>query len=259
LIFDFSFFLVLATIVTGLVWAADAWLFKPRRLARAQAGALPGEPVLVEYARSFFPIILIVLVIRSFLFEPFRIPSDSMMPTLLDGDFIFVNKFTYGLRLPVLNSRILPVGTPQRGDVVVFRLPSDPATNYIKRLVGLPGDRITVRGKRVYVNGVAQPVVLDGVYEGFGHTGAQIAVETLGSVPHRVLYIPERPSYDFDEVVPDGHFFFMGDNRDNSRDSRFPEVGFVPEELVVGKAVRIWLNWNLPGAPIWSRIGNPIH
>jgi signal peptidase I len=259
LIFDFSFFLVLATIVTGLVWAADAWLFKPRRLARAQAGALPVEPVLVEYARSFFPIILIVLVIRSFLFEPFRIPSDSMMPTLLDGDFIFVNKFTYGLRLPVLNSRILPVGTPQRGDVVVFRLPSDPATNYIKRLVGLPGDRITVRGKRVYVNGVAQPVVLDGVYEGFGHTGAQIAVETLGSVPHRVLYIPERPSYDFDEVVPDGHFFFMGDNRDNSRDSRFPEVGFVPEELVVGKAVRIWLNWNLPGAPIWSRIGNPIH
>jgi len=259
LVFDFSFVLVLATVVTGLVWAADAWYFKPRRLARSPAGTPPGEPVLVEYARSFFPIILIVLVIRSFLFEPFRIPSDSMMPTLLDGDFIFVNKFTYGLRLPVVNAEFLDLGEPQRGDVVVFRLPSDPSVNYIKRLVGLPGDHVTVRDKRVYLNGEAQPLTLDGVYEGFGHTGAQIAVETLGATPHRVLYIPERPSYDFDDVVPPGHFFFMGDNRDNSRDSRFPEVGFVPADLVVGKAVVIWLNWNLPNAPIWGRIGESIH
>jgi len=259
LVFDFSFLLVVATLLTGLVWAADAWYFKPRRLARAQAGVLPAEPVLVEYSRSFFPIILLVLVIRSFLFEPFRIPSDSMMPTLLDGDFIFVNKFTYGLRLPVVNTEVVPLGEPQRGDVVVFRLPADPATNYIKRLVGLPGDHITVRDKRVWVNGELQPVTLDGVYEGFGHSGAQIAVEQLGQVPHRVLYIPERPSYDFDDVGPEGHYFFMGDNRDNSRDSRFPEVGFVPADLVVGKAVVIWLNWNLPNAPIWSRIGQSIH
>ncbi|HSW33755.1 MAG TPA: signal peptidase I, partial [Steroidobacteraceae bacterium] len=180
MVFDFSFVLVLATVVTGLVWAADAWYFKPRRLARSSAGTPSGEPILVEYARSFFPIILIVLVIRSFLFEPFRIPSDSMMPTLLDGDFIFVNKFTYGLRLPVVNTEVVPLGSPQRGDVVVFRLPADPATNYIKRLVGLPGDHIIVRGKRVYVNGEPQPVTLDGVYEGFGHTGAQVALETLG-------------------------------------------------------------------------------
>ena len=259
MVFDFSFVLVLATLVTGLVWAADAWYFKPRRLANAPAGMAPAEPVLVEYSRSFFPIILIVLLIRSFLFEPFRIPSDSMMPTLLDGDFIFVNKFTYGLRLPVVNSEVVKLGQPQRGDVVVFRLPADPATNYIKRLVGLPGDRITVREKRVWVNGEEQPVSLDGVYEGFGHTGAQVAVERLGPVPHRVLYIPSRPSYDFDDVVPAGHYFFMGDNRDNSRDSRFPEVGFVPEDFVVGKAVVIWLNWNLPNAPIWSRIGDSIH
>ena len=259
MVFDFSFVLVLATLVTGLVWAADAWYFKPRRLANASAGMAPAEPVLVEYSRSFFPIILIVLLIRSFLFEPFRIPSDSMMPTLLDGDFIFVNKFTYGLRLPVVNSEVVKLGQPQRGDVVVFRLPADPATNYIKRLVGLPGDRITVREKRVWVNGEEQPVSLDGVYEGFGHTGAQVAVERLGPVPHRVLYIPSRPSYDFDDVVPAGHYFFMGDNRDNSRDSRFPEVGFVPEDFVVGKAVVIWLNWNLPNAPIWSRIGDSIH
>jgi signal peptidase I len=259
LVFDFSFVLVLATLVTGLVWALDAWYLRPRRLARAEPGVLPAEPVLVEYARSFFPIILIVLVVRSFLFEPFRIPSDSMMPTLLDGDFIFVNKFTYGLRLPVVNAEVVALGEPQRGDVVVFRLPADPSTNYIKRLVGLPGDHVVVREKRVYVNGELQPVELDGVYTGFGHTGAQIALETLGAVPHRVLYIPERASYDFDDVVPAGHYFFMGDNRDNSRDSRFPEVGYVPTDHVVGKAVRIWLNWNLPNAPIWNRIGDAIH
>ncbi len=262
MILDFSFALVVATLVTGLIWAADAWYFRPIRVQRAGAiaGASPlKEPVVVEYARSFFPIILIVLLIRSFLFEPFRIPSDSMMPTLLDGDFIFVNKFTYGLRLPVINTELVDFGEPRRGDVVVFRLPSDPSTNYIKRLVGLPGDRIAVRDRRLYVNDEPQPVVLDGSYQGFGHTGAQIGEEKLAGVVHRVLYMPERPSVDFAGVVPDGHLFFMGDNRDNSRDSRFPEVGFVPEDNVVGKAVRIWLNWNLPNAPIWNRIGDAIH
>jgi len=260
LVVDFSFWLVVATLVSGLVWAVDAWYFRPRRLARASAGALPDEPIVVEYARSFFPIILIVLLIRSFLFEPFRIPSDSMMPTLLDGDFIFVNKFTYGLRLPVVNRRIVALGEPGRGDVVVFRLPSDPSINYIKRLVGLPGDHIVVKDKRVYVNGELQPVRLDGMYPPFNSTPlAQVADERLGTVDHRTLYIAERPSVDFDDVVPEGHYFFMGDNRDNSRDSRFPEVGYVPAGNVVGKAVRIWLNWRLPHAPIWDRIGDPVH
>jgi signal peptidase I len=258
LVYDFSFILVTATAVTGLIWAADHWFFRPGRVADA-AGEPVTEPVLVEYARSFFPIILIVLLIRSFLFEPFRIPSDSMMPTLLDGDFIFVNKFTYGLRLPVLNTEIVALGEPHRGDVVVFRLPSDPGTNYIKRLVGMPGDRVIVRDKRVYINDELQSVRLDGMFEPFGSTPlAQLGIEQLGTVQHRTLYIAERPSVDFNDTVPAGHYFFMGDNRDNSRDSRFPEVGFVPAGNVVGKAVRIWLNWNLPHAPLWERIGSPI-
>src|SRR5512134_3237360 len=164
MIFDFSFILVAATVLTGVIWGIDSWLFKPQRVAAVTAsGGAPDtvrEPVVVEYARSFFPVILIVLLIRSFLFEPFRIPSDSMMPTLLDGDFIFVNKFTYGLRAPVLNTEFVALGEPQRGDVVVFRLPSDPSINYIKRLVGLPGDHIMVRDKRVYVNGELQSVQL---------------------------------------------------------------------------------------------------
>lgn len=260
MVIDFSFWLAVATLVTGIIWAADAWYFRARRVVRAGAGPLPDEPAVVEYARSFFPIILVVLLIRSFLFEPFRIPSDSMMPTLLDGDFIFVNKYTYGLRLPVVNREIVAMGRPQRGDVVVFRLPSDPSTDYIKRLVGLPGDHVVVKDKLVYVNGELQPVRYDGLYPPFNSTPlARIGEERLGTVSHRTLYIDERPSIDFDDVVPEGHYFFMGDNRDNSRDSRFPEVGYVPEANVVGKAVRIWLNWRLPNAPIWSRIGDAIH
>ena len=184
--------------MTGLVWAVDAWVFRPRRLrGRGGGAAAAPEPVLVEYARSFFPIILIVLLIRSFLFEPFRIPSDSMMPTLLDGDFIFVNKFTYGLRLPVRqHARSCALGEPQRGDVVVFRLPSDPSTNYIKRLVGLPGDHVVVRDKRVYVNGELQAVTLDGMFEPFGSTPLRADRHRARSarVEHRTLYIAERPS-----------------------------------------------------------------
>ncbi|HEY8445900.1 MAG TPA: signal peptidase I, partial [Thermomicrobiales bacterium] len=173
MIFDFSFILVAATLLTGLIWGIDAVVFKPKRVAEARARGVAlenvREPLVVEYARSFFPVILIVLLIRSFLFEPFRIPSDSMMPTLLDGDFIFVNKFAYGLRLPVVNTKILPIGEPQRGDVIVFRLPRDPATNYIKRLVGLPGDHIVVRGQNLYINGERVAVVKTGVYRGHGH------------------------------------------------------------------------------------------
>jgi signal peptidase I len=281
MIFDFSFILVAATALTGIIWGVDSWLFRPRRVAAAQAAgtvanvsastaenvqaakptaATDGvrEPVVVEYARSFFPVIFIVLLIRSFLFEPFRIPSDSMMPTLLDGDFIFVNKFSYGLRLPVVNAKMVSIGEPKRGDVIVFRLPSDPATNYIKRLIGLPGDHIVVRDKQLYINGNRMPVELEGTYQGHHHDGARLGVEHLDTVDHQVLYLPDRYTRDYDNVVPAGHYFFMGDNRDNSRDSRFEEVGFVPERNLVGKAVRIWLNWDLPAAPIWERIGTPI-
>src|SRR5688572_32016608 len=177
MIFDFSFILVAATVLTGIIWGVDTWLFKPQRVAAVTAGGgAPDsvrEPVVVEYARSFFPVILIVLLIRSFLFEPFRIPSDSMMPTLLDGDFIFVNKYAYGLRLPVINTKVVAVNEPHRGDVIVFRLPADPSTNYIKRLVGLPGDHIVVRDRQLFVNGERMPMRLDGVYQGHGHTGGR--------------------------------------------------------------------------------------
>lgn len=266
MVFDFSFILVVASLVTGAIWALDAWLWKPKRMRlAAQGGVAPEnvrEPVVVEYARSFFPVIFIVLLIRSFLFEPFRIPSDSMMPTLLDGDFIFVNKFAYGLRLPVLNTKIASIGEPKRGDVIVFRLPSDPSTNYIKRLVGLPGDHVVVRNGRIFVNGEAMPVEINGIYKGPRNTGpqaeARIGIEKLGEVSHEVLFIPDHYSRDFDDVIPANHYFFMGDNRDNSQDSRFERVGLVPEQNLVGKAVRIWFNWDLPHAPLWSRIGNPI-
>ena len=147
--------------------------------------------------------------------------------------------------------------------MIVFRLPSDPSTNYIKRLIGLPGDRIAVRDDVLYVNGQKIDVQKNGLYQGVGQSGArnpnaQLATEQLGDVVHQVLYQNRRPD-DYDRVVPEGHYFFMGDNRDNSRDSRFPEVGFVPERNLVGKAVRIWLNWDWPDAPQWSRIGDPIH
>jgi signal peptidase I len=265
MIVDFSLILVVATLITGVIWGLDSLLWRPGRQRALASGAAPEgvrEPVVVEYARSFFPVIFVVLLIRSFLFEPFRIPSDSMMPTLLDGDFIFVSKFAYGLKLPVINTKVVPIGTPHRGDVIVFRKPSDPSTNYIKRLVGLPGDHIEVRGRQVFVNDQPVPVKMNGPYPGPRNIGpqadAQQGEETLGKVTHRILYINEREPREYDQVVPAGHYFFMGDNRDNSRDSRYPDVGFVPEKNLVGKAVRIWLNWDLPEPPLWGRIGDAI-
>lgn len=265
MIFDFSLILVVATFLTGVIWGLDTVLLRPGRLRAVAGGAAPDsvrEPVVVEYARSFFPVILVVLVIRSFLFEPFRIPSDSMMPTLLDGDFIFVSKFAYGLKLPVTNAKFLPVGEPQRGDVIVFRKPSDPSMNYIKRLVGLPGDHIEVRGRQVYVNDQPMTVAMHGPYRGpraiEAQADAEQGEETLGKVTHQILYINAREPREYDKVVPAGHYFFMGDNRDNSRDSRYPDVGLVPEKNLVGKAVRIWLNWDLPEPPLWGRIGDAI-
>ena len=220
---DFALILVIATAFTGIVWAVDAYVFRPRRKDDS-------EPVLVEYSRSFFPVLLIVLIVRSFMYEPFRIPSSSMMPTLLVGDFIFVNKYTYGLRLPVLNSKIVSVGEPERGDVIVFRLPQDPSTNYIKRLIGLPGDEVRYIDKRLTING--EPVSLEplGLFQGEGQRGAQIAQETLGAVEHEILLMPGQRSIEGVWVIPEGYYFMMGDNRDNSQDSRFRKVGLIPEE-----------------------------
>jgi signal peptidase I len=259
MVFDFSFVLVVLALVTGAIWALDHWVLRPRRMARGAAA----EPVLVDWSRSFFPVIVFVLVLRSFLYEPFRIPSDSMMPTLIQGDFIFVNKWGYGLRLPVLNWKMVPVGEPARGDVIVFRKPSEPSVVFIKRLVGLPGDRVSVSGAQVSVNGEPVPLAPGEFYR--GPKGAQypfslVGAERLGEAGHRVMLDPSRPSTDGEWIVPEGHYFMMGDNRNNSRDSRFPEVGFVPADNLIGKAVAIWLSFNPDEGSLllWERMGTRI-
>ncbi len=255
--FDFSFFLVLATFLTGLVWGGYALTL---RLQAAAAPPPEKEPLLVEYARSFFPIVLIVLLLRSFLVEPFRIPSGSMMPTLLIGDFILVNKYTYGVRLPVINTKIVEMGKPERGDIVVFRFPKDPTVDYIKRIVGLPGDRVAYYHKQIYLNGAPVKQTPLGDYEGAGQTdnpwGAETLVsEDLGSVTHDILVHKGEPSAKEGEfTVPEGHYFVMGDNRDNSNDSRF--WGAVPESNLVGRAFFIWMSWD-SGKPgiAFNRLG----
>ncbi len=258
---DFALILVIATAVTGVVWLIDELTFARERRSAASSDTPVTEPVIVEYSKSFFPVLLIVLLLRSFVFEPFRIPSGSMMPTLLTGDFIFVNKFSYGLRLPVLNTKILDIGQAQRGDVVVFRYPSDPSMNYIKRVVGLPGDVVEYSRteKELTVNGKKMPLSIVGEYPDQPFT--DLAVEKLGSVEHNVLLVRHDSREGGVYRVPEGHYFMMGDNRDNSQDSRYPDVGFVPEENFVGKAEVIWMNWRSfsEGGPRWGRIGSGIH
>jgi signal peptidase I len=268
---DFSLMLVVVGAVSGAIWALDQAVFVRRRQVAAAAVGTPAErvrePIAVEYARSFFPVIILVLVIRSFLFEPFRIPSDSMMPTLFDGDFIFVSKYSYGLRLPVVNTLVFATGTPKRGDVIVFRLPPNPKINYIKRLVGLPGDRIRVdENNLLYVNDKLMPQESGPTYTGpkqdlWNYAGVATAFEQLDAKRHRIMFA--NGSVRAGEwVVPPGHYFFMGDNRNNSKDSRWlnePDApGFVPEKNLVGKAVRIWLNLDTRDGPLWRRIGNAI-
>ncbi len=265
LVIDLALVLVVLAVLTGGIWGAYVW-----RQRRSGADPSASEPIVVEYARTFFPVIVIVLVIRSFAFEPFRIPSSSMLPTLETGDFIFVNKYVFGLRLPVLNTKVVEIGEPERGDVVVFRLPSDNKTNYIKRVIGLPGDRIDYNygSKALSINGEAVPVEFVGSFlSDLGRRNR--AVETLGEMEHEILIGPAlrscspKPSdcTPLPAVVPPGHFFVMGDNRDNSSDSRFRRVGFIPEENLVGRAVAIWFHWKGFGhwPEKWGRIGNRIN
>ncbi len=273
--FDFPAILVAATLVTGLIWLVDALLFAPKRRQRAAALAKGGEgddagarekalkePAIVEYAKSFFPVILAVLLLRSFLVEPFRIPSGSMMPTLLVGDFILVNKYAYGIRLPVLNKKVVDIGEPKRGDVVVFRFPKDPRVDYIKRVVGVPGDHVVYRNKTLIINDRKVAQIPEGTYIGKGSglsmSGASVRREILGDVEHEILVVPRINGVTADVVVPEGHYFVMGDNRDNSNDSRY--WGFVPDQNLVGKAFMIWMNWDpAAGGVAWDRIGTTIH
>jgi signal peptidase I len=247
---NFALFMLAALLLTGLVWAVDS-LFLARKRAAETA-----EPVLVEYAKSFFPVILVVFVIRSFIVEPFKIPSGSMMPTLLVGDFILVNKFTYGLRVPVLNNTFIEIKHPQRGDVMVFHFPKDPSLDYIKRVVGLPGDKVEYHDKHLSINGKPLDVKLDGEYNyvapGLNQVSVKRYKEQLGEHNHDILIDDNNPIVDGEVVVPQGHYFVMGDNRDNSNDSRF--WGFVPENNVVGRAFFIW--WSFDN---FGRIGNSVH
>jgi len=262
---DFAAVLVVLTGLTGGIWLLDALVLAPRRArvpVAGETGAAPPVavklPWYVDLSKSFFPVILAVLVLRSCVVEPFRIPSESMAPTLLKGDFILVNKYTYGLRLPVLNTKIIDNGHPQRGDVVVFRYPPDPAVAYIKRVVGLPGDRLAYRSGQLFVNG--QPVSLTPLTGDPAAPNYQQFEEQLGETRHRIQMradgrwslvgvwpgIQPRREPDgaagWEYQVPPGHYFMMGDNRDNSSDSRV--WGPLPEENLIGRAFFIWMNWD---------------
>ncbi len=285
---NFALILFVLTCVTFLFWVVERWKFLPERRRKAEDAArrfeadnreaidrgdatvidernrlserILRQPWWLEYTAGLFPVIAVVFLLRSFLFEPFRIPSGSMLPTLHIGDFILVNKFDYGIRLPVTNTKIIPVGSPERGDVVVFKYPMDTQVDYIKRVVGLPGDTVEYRDKVLYVNGVEQKQTGS---RDFVDDSTMITLEErdeqLGEVNHLIARDARRPSWvplqgilrkekscDYNErgfvcTVPEGHYFMMGDNRDNSEDSRY--WGFVPDEDLVGRAVLIWANF----------------
>jgi len=273
---DFPLILLCLVFSSGLLWLLDSLFLAPgrKRIASALQAQYPRwdvegspdagsyqlrvaakarEPVLVEYARSFFPVLLVVFVLRSFLVEPFQIPSSSMVPTLEVGDYILVNKYTYGIRLPVIRTKVLALNNPQRGDVVVFFPPHMNDTYFIKRVVGLPGDTVEYRNKQIFVNG--DGVEREPVAEQFAQSSHNITGrESLGESEHLMQVDIRRTSSDFSVVVRPGHYFMMGDNRDNSSDSRV--WGQVSEKDIVGKAFAIWMHWDtLVSLPSFSRVG----
>ncbi len=293
---DFSLLLFILTVVTFLYWLAERFMFAPRRVAAAHQleqqdamrraelerkgidkvdgnveqakQALLAQPWWLDWTAGLFPVILVVFLLRSFLYEPFKIPSGSMIPTLLVGDLILVNKFHYGIRLPVINEKIIANHDPQRGDVMVFRYPRDTSVDYIKRVIGVPGDVVSYRDQHLYINGVEQQTTqLPDFFNEDPPRFEKQYLEKLGTVEHRILvdpsrqtYLPQNETFPFREncrysaegvtcKVPPHHYFMMGDNRDNSQDSRY--WGFVPDENIVGKAFFIWMNFSDP-----KRIGS---
>lgn len=273
---DFPLILVVLVAGSGLIWLLDSLFLAPGRrqlvaqlrdkypqwnvsggddeqLYAREVSETASEPVLVEYARSFFPVLLVVFVLRSFLVEPFQIPSSSMVPTLEVGDYILVNKYTYGIRLPVIRTKVLALNEPERGDVMVFFPPHMNDTYFIKRVIGLPGDTVTYKNKRLTVNGRAIELQQTDKAEpeSIRH---QLAEEILGKSQHLIQVDRGRPSRDFSVTVKPGHYFMMGDNRDKSSDSRI--WGQVPERDIVGKAFAIWMHWDeLLSIPSFDRVG----
>ncbi|OGT38490.1 MAG: signal peptidase I [Gammaproteobacteria bacterium RIFCSPHIGHO2_12_FULL_38_14] len=256
---NFELILFYAVCITGLIGLIDIILLAPKR---KKAGHAVKMPLLIDYSRSFFPVLLLVFLLRSFLFEPFRIPSGSLEPTLLTGDFILVNKYDYGVRLPVIHNKIIPNQEPKRGDIIVFRWPANPSIDFIKRVVGVPGDHLSYIDKELYINGRKIPQSMLKTETAYTEAGdaweATEKQEDLLGVKHRIFIDPEKSSYDYhDIVVPKGRYFVMGDNRDASADSRF--WGFVPEENIIGKAVMVWMSWdNVKSHVRWSRLGDMI-
>ena len=257
---NFPLMLVLSTAITGLIWLVDIYLLRPKRIYAADAvrkhiqketedaiERVMKEPLVVEYSISFFPVLLFVLVLRSFLAEPFQIPTGSMIPTLKIGDFILVNKFAYGIRLPVIGTKIIEVGDPQNGEVMVF-IPPHEDEYFIKRVVGIPGDRVRYEDKTLYINGEVQPQRFVAELPP-NSPRYRVIEETLGGVSHLIHLDMHMRLREGEWVVPEGHYFMMGDNRDKSNDSRY--WGLVSEQEIVGQAFAIWLHkepgLNLPG------------
>ncbi|MCP0914187.1 MULTISPECIES: signal peptidase I [Legionella] len=250
---NFALMLVILTLLSGVIYLLDVLFWAKKRKPGKQASRI------VEYSRSFFPVFLIVLLLRSFLVEPFRIPSGSLEPTLLVGDFVAVNKFAYGLRLPVWEKKAISIANPKRGEIAVFRWPPDPSYDYIKRVIGVPGDKIEYRNKVLTINGqeVKQTFVEYTTDESSGKAVAKYR-ENLNGIEHDIFIRPDIKATDFAVEVPAGHYFMMGDNRDDSADSRF--WGFVADEYLRGKAFIVWMSWNGKKDTVrWSKIGNLIH
>ncbi|CAH0541396.1 signal peptidase I [Vibrio marisflavi] len=273
----FSIILVIVTLVTGIVWAFEKWVWSKKRLEKLKQleeqssdldeqtfKKLKTQPWWIENSVAIFPVIAFVLILRSFIYEPFQIPSGSMMPTLLVGDFILVEKFAYGLKDPVWHHQLVDTGEPKRGDIAVFRYPPNPSIDYIKRIVGLPGDVVRYNSDKVLCiqpKGASKctDVVDSNVHQSrFVQGGVHLIEKTehLGKVEHHILINPLRrdriyeyqPRPGVDEwVVPPGEYFVMGDNRDNSADSRY--WGFVPKANLVGKAVAIWMSFEFDRSP----------
>ena len=253
--FDFALLLVIAVAITGLGYLADLAYFAKKRHRASEAylkgpdrsvldaeviNRLERQPLWAEYSRSFFPVLFLVLVVRSFVVEPFQIPSGSMLPTLKIGDFILVSKFSYGMRLPVINTKVVEFNEPERGDVMVFRYPKDDSVNYIKRVVGLPGDRLSYENKVLHING--EPAVQRFIAAlPAGNPNRKLLAETLGEKEHEIYNSLQAGQNMREVVVPQGHYFVIGDNRDHSNDSRY--WGFVPEDHIVGKAFAVWMHW----------------